>query len=143
MVRRRLVNARGEICFVSSVRVFRLQHPAFSANFSVAQERRRFGIERCLAHALDFVESVVRLEVLKAVSVGCEGERRYRTLISLLGSLATMRRVVNYHSSWARQRQVELFDASGIRVLYHGEWLITTLWTHPVATVVANSWRCA
>ncbi|KZV20872.1 hypothetical protein F511_38467 [Dorcoceras hygrometricum] len=24
-----------------------------------------------------------------------------------------MRRVVNYHSSWARQRQVELFDASG------------------------------
>ncbi|KZV25652.1 hypothetical protein F511_33730 [Dorcoceras hygrometricum] len=31
-----------------------------------------------------------------------------------------MRRVVNYHSSWARQRQVELFDASGIRVLFHG-----------------------
>ncbi|KZV44993.1 hypothetical protein F511_28898 [Dorcoceras hygrometricum] len=30
--------------------------------------------------------------------------------------LATMRRVVNYHSSWARQRQVELFNASGIRV---------------------------
>ncbi|KZV23252.1 hypothetical protein F511_24616 [Dorcoceras hygrometricum] len=29
------------------------------------------------------------------------------------GSLATMRRVVNYHSSWARQPQVELFDASG------------------------------
>ncbi|KZV19621.1 hypothetical protein F511_10524 [Dorcoceras hygrometricum] len=27
--------------------------------------------------------------------------------------LATMRRVVNYHSSWARQRKVELFDASG------------------------------
>ncbi|KZV16659.1 hypothetical protein F511_42945 [Dorcoceras hygrometricum] len=27
--------------------------------------------------------------------------------------LATMRRVVNYHSSWARQRQVELFGASG------------------------------
>ncbi|KZV39161.1 hypothetical protein F511_12993 [Dorcoceras hygrometricum] len=43
----------------------------------------------------------------------CEGERRYRTLISLLGSLATMSRVVNYHSSWARQHQVELFDASG------------------------------
>ncbi|KZV30659.1 hypothetical protein F511_12932 [Dorcoceras hygrometricum] len=55
------------------------------------------------------------------------GERQYRTLTSLLGSLATMRRVVNYHSSWARQRQVELFDASGIRVLYHGERLITTL----------------
>ncbi|KZV56818.1 sugar transport protein 4-like [Dorcoceras hygrometricum] len=54
----------------------------------------------------------------------CEGERQYRTLISLLGSLATRRRVVNYHSSWARQRQVELFDGSGIRVLYHGEWLI-------------------
>ncbi|KZV25069.1 zinc finger protein CONSTANS-LIKE 15-like [Dorcoceras hygrometricum] len=45
---------------------------------------------------------------------GCEGERRYRTLISLLGSLATMRRVVNYHSSWVRQRQVELFDASDL-----------------------------
>ncbi|KZV53078.1 hypothetical protein F511_07933 [Dorcoceras hygrometricum] len=44
---------------------------------------------------------------------GCEGERRYRTLISLLGSLATISRVVNYHSSWARQQQVELFDASG------------------------------
>ncbi|KZV55042.1 leucine--tRNA ligase, mitochondrial [Dorcoceras hygrometricum] len=28
--------------------------------------------------------------------------------------LATMRRVVNYHNSWARQRQVELFDASGV-----------------------------
>ncbi|KZV49622.1 protein CHROMATIN REMODELING 8 [Dorcoceras hygrometricum] len=48
--------------------------------------------------------------------IGCEGERQYRTLISLLGLLATMRRVVNYHSSWARQRQVELFDAYGIRV---------------------------
>ncbi|KZV20391.1 hypothetical protein F511_31417 [Dorcoceras hygrometricum] len=44
---------------------------------------------------------------------GCEVKRQYRTLISLLGSLATMRRVVNYHSSWARQQQVELFDASG------------------------------
>ncbi|KZV40147.1 hypothetical protein F511_39245 [Dorcoceras hygrometricum] len=32
---------------------------------------------------------------------------------SLLGLLATMRRVVNYHSSWTRQRQVELFDESG------------------------------
>ncbi|KZV19105.1 formin-like protein 20 [Dorcoceras hygrometricum] len=29
--------------------------------------------------------------------------------------LATMRRVVNYHSAWARQQQVELFDASDIR----------------------------
>ncbi|KZV18035.1 hypothetical protein F511_31090 [Dorcoceras hygrometricum] len=29
------------------------------------------------------------------------------------GIVATMRRVVNYHSSWARQHQVELFDASG------------------------------
>ncbi|KZV38394.1 hypothetical protein F511_26615 [Dorcoceras hygrometricum] len=37
---------------------------------------------------------------------GCDGERQYRTLISLLGSLATMHRVVNYHSSWARQRQI-------------------------------------
>ncbi|KZV31121.1 hypothetical protein F511_04608 [Dorcoceras hygrometricum] len=46
---------------------------------------------------------------------GCEGERRYRTLISLLGLLATMRRVVNYHSSRERQRHVMLFDASGIR----------------------------
>ncbi|KZV46327.1 hypothetical protein F511_14552 [Dorcoceras hygrometricum] len=67
----------------------------------------------------------VNLSVYCLLSIGCEGERRYRTLISLLGSLATIRRVVNYHSSWARQRQVELFDASGIRVLYHGEWLIT------------------
>ncbi|KZV22861.1 hypothetical protein F511_33259 [Dorcoceras hygrometricum] len=53
------------------------------------------------------------IEVDVAVCIRCEGERRYRTLISLPGSLATMRRVVNYHSSWARQRQVELFDASG------------------------------
>ncbi|KZV29678.1 kinetochore protein [Dorcoceras hygrometricum] len=29
------------------------------------------------------------------------------------GIVVTMRRVVNYHSSWARQQQVELFDASG------------------------------
>ncbi|KZV52777.1 hypothetical protein F511_38593 [Dorcoceras hygrometricum] len=28
--------------------------------------------------------------------------------------LATMRRVVNYHSSWFWQQHVELFDASGI-----------------------------
>ncbi|KZV20075.1 Pentatricopeptide repeat-containing protein [Dorcoceras hygrometricum] len=60
------------------------------------------------------------IDVDVAVCIRCEGERKYRTLISLLGSLATMRRVVNYHSSWAMQRQVELFDASGIRVLYHG-----------------------
>ncbi|KZV51650.1 hypothetical protein F511_29066 [Dorcoceras hygrometricum] len=50
---------------------------------------------------------------LRDFSQGCEGERQYRTLVSLLGSLAAMRRVVNYHSSWARQQQVELFDASG------------------------------
>ncbi|KZV22385.1 hypothetical protein F511_18532 [Dorcoceras hygrometricum] len=30
--------------------------------------------------------------------------------------LALMRRVVNYHSSWVGKRQVELFDASGIRM---------------------------
>ncbi|KZV30380.1 F-box/FBD/LRR-repeat protein-like [Dorcoceras hygrometricum] len=30
--------------------------------------------------------------------------------------LALVRRVVNYHSSWVGQRQVELFDASGIQV---------------------------
>ncbi|KZV06905.1 LOB domain-containing protein 36-like [Dorcoceras hygrometricum] len=29
------------------------------------------------------------------------------------GIVATMRRVVNYHSSWARQQQVELLYASG------------------------------
>ncbi|KZV40805.1 alpha-mannosidase 2x [Dorcoceras hygrometricum] len=29
------------------------------------------------------------------------------------GIVAAMRRVVNYHSSWARQQQVELFDAAG------------------------------
>ncbi|KZV53955.1 hypothetical protein F511_43214 [Dorcoceras hygrometricum] len=29
------------------------------------------------------------------------------------GIVATMRRVVKYHSSWERQQQVELFDASG------------------------------
>ncbi|KZV52881.1 hypothetical protein F511_15030 [Dorcoceras hygrometricum] len=29
------------------------------------------------------------------------------------GIVATMRRVVNYHSSWARQQQVELFGAAG------------------------------
>ncbi|KZV38707.1 hypothetical protein F511_18697 [Dorcoceras hygrometricum] len=43
----------------------------------------------------------------------CEGERQYRTLILPAGIVATMRRVVNYHSSWARQQQVGLFDASG------------------------------
>ncbi|KZV15641.1 hypothetical protein F511_33678 [Dorcoceras hygrometricum] len=39
---------------------------------------------------------------------------------------AAMRRVVNYHSSWARQRHVELFDESSIWVLCQGEWLINT-----------------
>ncbi|KZV28489.1 Alpha-glucan water dikinase, chloroplast [Dorcoceras hygrometricum] len=61
----------------------------------------------------------VQHQISRALNCGnrcterCEGERRYRTLISQLGLLATMRRVVNYHSSWARQQQVELFDASG------------------------------
>ncbi|KZV40415.1 hypothetical protein F511_43468 [Dorcoceras hygrometricum] len=50
---------------------------------------------------------------LRDFSQGCEGERKYRTLILPAGIVATMRRVVNYHSSWARQQQVELFDASG------------------------------
>ncbi|KZV18964.1 hypothetical protein F511_26978 [Dorcoceras hygrometricum] len=31
-----------------------------------------------------------------------------------------MHRVVNYHSSWARQQQVEFIDASGIRVWCQG-----------------------
>ncbi|KZV34665.1 hypothetical protein F511_10940 [Dorcoceras hygrometricum] len=57
--------------------------------------------------------SILRPCFVVVVAQKYKGERRYRTLISLLGSLATMRRVVNYHSSWARQRQVELFDASG------------------------------
>ncbi|KZV55635.1 hypothetical protein F511_27315 [Dorcoceras hygrometricum] len=52
---------------------------------------------------------------------GCEGERQYRTLISLLGSLATMHRVVNYHSSWARQQQVELVDASAATGIMRGD----------------------
>ncbi|KZV30192.1 putative histone-arginine methyltransferase 1.3-like [Dorcoceras hygrometricum] len=43
---------------------------------------------------------------------GCEGERQYRTHILPAGIVATMRRVVNYHSSCARQQHVELFDAS-------------------------------
>ncbi|KZV22316.1 zinc finger protein [Dorcoceras hygrometricum] len=30
-----------------------------------------------------------------------------------VGIVATMRRVVKYHSLWARKQQVELFDASG------------------------------
>ncbi|KZV17618.1 hypothetical protein F511_33582 [Dorcoceras hygrometricum] len=38
--------------------------------------------------------------------------------------LALMRRVVNYHSSWVGQRQVELFDASGIRVWCKDERVI-------------------
>ncbi|KZV58625.1 hypothetical protein F511_05754, partial [Dorcoceras hygrometricum] len=40
---------------------------------------------------------------------------QYRTLHLPAGIVATMHRVVNYHSSWARQQQVELFDASGNR----------------------------
>ncbi|KZV52342.1 hypothetical protein F511_38502 [Dorcoceras hygrometricum] len=55
--------------------------------------------------------------VIVAHNQGCEGERRYRTLISCWDLLATMRRVVNYHSSWARQRQVELFDASAYHAI--------------------------
>ncbi|KZV24806.1 hypothetical protein F511_21016 [Dorcoceras hygrometricum] len=58
------------------------------------------------ARVIDWMTSVERRRSR------CEGERQYRTLISLLGSLATMRRVVNYHSSWARQQQAVLFDAS-------------------------------
>ncbi|KZV46985.1 hypothetical protein F511_15782 [Dorcoceras hygrometricum] len=54
------------------------------------------------------------LEISAAVFASAGfGERQYRTLILPAGIVATMRRVVNYHSSWARQQQVELFDASG------------------------------
>ncbi|KZV44579.1 hypothetical protein F511_11265 [Dorcoceras hygrometricum] len=38
--------------------------------------------------------------------------------------LAIMRRVVNFHSSWVGQQQVELFDASGIRVWFKDERVI-------------------
>ncbi|KZV31084.1 DNA helicase, UvrD/REP type domain containing protein [Dorcoceras hygrometricum] len=62
---------------------------SFDANFSSEVLNLRYGFE------LDI-----------AGNWRCEGERQYRTLISLLGSLATMHRVVNYHSSWARQRQI-------------------------------------
>ncbi|KZV26895.1 hypothetical protein F511_17750 [Dorcoceras hygrometricum] len=45
--------------------------------------------------------------------------------------LALMRRVVNYHSSWVGQWQVELFDASGIRVWCKVERMILIrLYTH-------------
>ncbi|KZV57156.1 hypothetical protein F511_36282 [Dorcoceras hygrometricum] len=47
-----------------------------------------------------------------AYTHGCEGERKPHSHLPA-GIVATMRRVVNYHSSWARQQQVELFDASG------------------------------
>ncbi|KZV53156.1 hypothetical protein F511_19010 [Dorcoceras hygrometricum] len=63
----------------------------------------------------DLLRSFEESDLGESGTRGCEGERQYHTLISLLGLLATMRRVVNYHSSWARQRKVELFDASGIR----------------------------
>ncbi|KZV38520.1 putative leucine-rich repeat receptor-like protein kinase [Dorcoceras hygrometricum] len=71
----------------------------------------------CLTSLL--LRLTVQDQISRALNCGnrcterCEGEPRYRTLISLLGLFATMHRVVNYHSSWARQQQVELFDASG------------------------------
>ncbi|KZV44272.1 hypothetical protein F511_10391 [Dorcoceras hygrometricum] len=71
----------------------------------------RLGVQLILPESSGFL--LVLVVVQRYFIQGCEGERRYRTLISLLGSLATMSRVVNYHSSWARQQQVELFDASG------------------------------
>ncbi|KZV40738.1 hypothetical protein F511_14778 [Dorcoceras hygrometricum] len=90
------------------------------------------GRQNCAGRDLlrSFEKSVgkIRLE-------GCEGERRYRTLISLLGLLATMRRVVNYHSSWARQQQVELLDASVIR--HDRILLVKTIGKSPI-TVAAG-----
>ncbi|KZV33365.1 hypothetical protein F511_13170 [Dorcoceras hygrometricum] len=53
------------------------------------------------------------------VSDGCFARARLRGRAVIphshlpAGIVATMRRVVNYHSSWARQQQVELVDASG------------------------------
>ncbi|KZV30976.1 myosin-17-like [Dorcoceras hygrometricum] len=71
---------------------------------------------------------------------GCEDERQYRTLISLLGLLALMRRVVNYHSSWVGKQQVELFDASGIRVWCKYERVISVfLYTHQWPPFIAGS----
>ncbi|KZV36770.1 hypothetical protein F511_26622 [Dorcoceras hygrometricum] len=67
---------------------------------------------------------------VNAGQLSCSSKRKRRRVIVATGSpaarraaiphshlpagiVATMRRVVNYHSSWARQQQVELFDASG------------------------------
>ncbi|KZV30977.1 hypothetical protein F511_21952 [Dorcoceras hygrometricum] len=53
--------------------------------------------------------------------------------------LALMRRVVNYHSSWVVQRQVELFDASGIRVWCKYERIIPVcLYTHQWPPFIAG-----
>ncbi|KZV52438.1 hypothetical protein F511_21620 [Dorcoceras hygrometricum] len=73
-----------------------------------ASEFRRYCL--LLVFELDLQRSYGLDEI---VFDGCEGERQYRTLILPAGTIATMCRVVNYHSSWARQQQVELFDESG------------------------------
>ncbi|KZV22021.1 hypothetical protein F511_41136 [Dorcoceras hygrometricum] len=62
--------------------------------------------EHCLVSCIDVIDFLP----------GCEGERRYRTLISLMGSLANMRRVVNYHSSWARFLELSLSSLAPLLV---------------------------
>ncbi|KZV57410.1 hypothetical protein F511_31852 [Dorcoceras hygrometricum] len=53
--------------------------------------------------------------------------------------LALMRRVVSYHSSWVGKRQVELFDASGIRVWCKDERVIPVcLYTHQWPPFIAD-----
>ncbi|KZV21855.1 hypothetical protein F511_09991 [Dorcoceras hygrometricum] len=86
------MSASGE----SSTTMHRLLHASGSHPIPSPNDPNIVGIERWLR------VSPGRESVFVS---RCEGERQYRTLISLLGSLATMHRVVNYHSSWVRQRQ--------------------------------------
>ncbi|KZV23646.1 protein ASPARTIC PROTEASE IN GUARD cell 1-like [Dorcoceras hygrometricum] len=61
-------------------------------------------------------------------SVGNARASGKTALSSHCGDLLALRhRVVNYHSSWVGQRQIELFDASGIRVWCKDEGLFQLL----------------
>ncbi|KZV35661.1 tRNA-dihydrouridine(47) synthase [NAD(P)(+)]-like [Dorcoceras hygrometricum] len=91
-------------------------------SFSSKRMRRRFVVATGSPAATDVDVNAGQLSFSSkrmrrrfVVATGSPAARRAAIPHSHLpaGIIATMRRVVKYHSSWARQQQVELFDASG------------------------------
>ncbi|KZV28710.1 hypothetical protein F511_12578 [Dorcoceras hygrometricum] len=92
---RRCINEKQQYC--SSSRAFTR---VFGTSFQCNCAQLRYGFELILRRGYGLEELLRGRAVIPHSHLPA-------------GIVATMRRVVNYHSSWARQQQVELLYASG------------------------------